>query len=85
MRVGLAFLWILAAVAEGYRRISGALPEAFYAVGPWFALLLTVVPLVAAVQEFREGQRTEGIKSSLWALLGIVTLLFGPDWLRFGG
>ncbi|MDR5708954.1 MAG: hypothetical protein QN172_03505 [Armatimonadota bacterium] len=85
MRLGMAFLWILAAVAEGYRRIAGALPEPFHVVGPWFVLLLTVVPLVGAVREFREGERSEGIKSSLWALLGIVTLLFGPGWLRFGG
>ncbi len=85
MRWGLAFLWILTAVVEAYRRVTGALPESFSLFGPWFVLLLTVIPLVGAVREFREGERLEAIKSSLWTLLGLVTLLFGPGWLRFGG
>ncbi len=85
MRVGLALFWIFLAAAEIYRRVGGELPQAFSVAGPWFVVLLTLLPLLEAVRAFREGERLEGSKSGLWAFLGVVTLLFGPPWLRFGG
>ncbi|MDR5682515.1 MAG: hypothetical protein QN163_00585 [Armatimonadota bacterium] len=84
MRAGLAAFWVLAAALEIYRRLSGGLPELLGVIGPWSVLVMTILPVVEAAREFRYHEPVEGTKSALWALLGIVTLLAGPQWLRFG-
>ena len=72
------------AISEAYRRVSGSLPEAFSVMGPWFVVVMTLLPILEAVRWFRTGNRLEGAKSALWALPGLVTLVAGPAWLRFG-
>jgi len=84
MRAGLAFFWIVMAISEAYRRGGGSLPEAFSVMGPWFVVVMTLLPILEAVRWFRTGNRLEGAKSALWALPGLVTLVAGPAWLRFG-
>lgn len=83
MRAGVAAFWFLVLTLEIYRRATDGLPELLVAVGPWFVLAMTILPVVEAVREFRDQEPGEGAKSALWALPGIVTLLFGPEWLRF--
>jgi hypothetical protein len=82
MRAGLAAFWILVAVLEIYQRADGQLPGLLVAVGPWVVLAMTILPLVEAVRDFRDHEPAEGIKSMLWVVLGVVTLLLGPEWLR---
>jgi hypothetical protein len=63
--------------------VTDGLPALLVAVGPWFVLAMTILPVWEAVREFRNHEPGEGIKRALWALLGVVTLLLGPEWLRF--
>lgn len=84
MRAGVAFFWIVMAISEVYRRVGGSLPEAFSVLGPWFVVVMTLLPLLEAARWLRTGDRLEGAKSALWALPGVVTLVAGPAWLRFG-
>lgn len=84
MRGSLAFFWLVAAAVEVYRRLGGAVPGPLAFAGPYFTLLATLVPAVAAVREFRAGELVEGVKWVLWAVPGAITLMAGPAWLRFG-
>lgn len=84
MRAAVAFFWVVAAAAEVYRRLGGAIPGPLEVAGPYLTLAATVLPGVEAVREFRFGDLVEGIKSVLWAVPGAITLVAGPPWLRFG-
>ncbi|MDR7391220.1 MAG: hypothetical protein QN177_09010 [Armatimonadota bacterium] len=85
MRAAVAFFWIVAAAVEVYRRLGGTVPGPLAFLGPYLTLAATLGPAVEAVREFRAGELVEGIKSLLWAGPGVITLLAGPPWLRFGG
>ncbi len=84
MKASLAFFWIVAMAVEVYRRLGGAVPGPLAVAGPWLVLAATLLPTAEAVREFRAGDTVAGVKSVLWAALGLITLGWGPVWLRFG-
>ena len=84
MRGGFAAFWILMAVLEGARRLgSPAAVTWLGGIGPWLVLIVTLLPIIETVREFRQRRLVHSVRTALWTVLGVVTLLYGPAWLRF--
>ncbi len=83
MRAGFAAFWILMAILEVARRADPVVVTWLGGVGPWLVLIMTLLPIFETVREFRQKRAVQGARTGLWTVLGVVTLLFGPPWLRF--
>ncbi len=83
MRGGFAAFWILMAILEVARRANPVVVTWLGGAGPWLVLIMTLLPIFETVREFRQKRPIQGMRTGLWMVLGIVTLLFGPPWLRF--
>jgi TRAP-type mannitol/chloroaromatic compound transport system permease small subunit len=83
MRYRFAIFWIAVAVVEIMHRLRLPTPFWLDAAGAWLVLVMTLLPVYEAVLEFQIDEHREGIRTGLWAVLGFVTLLAGPNWLRF--
>jgi len=83
VRAGFAAFWILMAILEVARRSNPAVVTWLGGIAPWLVVLMTVLPIVEMVREFRQHRPVQGVRTALWTVLGVVTLLFGPAWLRF--
>jgi hypothetical protein len=82
MRALPIIFWIAVAVLEIYRRVAPAALTWAGPVLPWMVLVISVLPLVTAVREVRAGHLIDGMRSGLWVIPGLVTLLWGPAWMR---
>ena len=83
MRGGFAAFWILMAILEVSRRWNPTVVDWLGPAGPWLVLVVTLLPIVEAIRESRQHRPVQAVKTLLWSVLGIVTLLLGPSWLRF--
>ena len=83
MRGGLAAFWILMAILEIARRANPVVVTWLGGLGPWLVLIMTLLPIIETVREFRQRRPVHSVRTALWTVLGIVTLLYGPAWLRF--
>jgi len=83
MRGGFTAFWILMAILEIARRSNPAIVGWLGGTGPWLVLVMTTLPIVEAVRELRYRRPVQGVRTATWTVLGVITLLFGPAWLRF--
>ncbi|MDQ7848749.1 MAG: hypothetical protein QN152_09690 [Armatimonadota bacterium] len=83
MRAGFAAFWVLMAILEVARRSNPDVVTWLGGIAPWLVVLMTLLPIVEMVREFRQRRPVRGVRTALWTVLGVVTLLFGPAWLRF--
>lgn len=83
MRHRFLLFWIGIAAIEIVHRLGLHTPFWLDAAGPWFVLLMTILPLYEAYVDLQIDERREALRTALWAVLGVVTLWTGPDWLRF--
>ncbi len=83
MRGGFAAFWILMAILEIVRRSNPAVVTWLGGTGPWLVLVMTLLPVVETVRDLRRRRPVQSVRTAMWTVLGVVTLLFGPSWLRF--
>jgi hypothetical protein len=83
MRAGLATFWLLMAALELSRRWTPTAVGWLGGAGPWLVVGATLAPAVRAAREWRDRRPVEAVKAALWTIPGLITLLAGPEWLRF--